>query len=137
MVLQVGCHWCEASMTFYRDILHSNPKHSFRVVALLPQPVPEALSFLRRYLGQGKEELPTVRQIRFDTHGIAGTPTLILLDQKGHVQSSWVGKLSSQQENDVFRALKVRRVTADNSSPKDGNLDVASDLESEALSAEQ
>src|SRR5579864_8090262 len=39
MALQVGCHWCEASAGFYRDLLASNTEGKFHPIAVLPQKV--------------------------------------------------------------------------------------------------
>src|SRR5579859_934445 len=136
MGLQTGCRWCEASMSFYSDILHSNTNNSVHVIALFPQPVSEAQVFLHRYLHQlGDKVTIDVRKVSFDKLGIRETPTLVLLVKHGHVQSSWVGKLSSEQENDVFEALKIRRVRSPVSVEHD--VPAASNMSSDLISAAQ
>ena len=53
-----------------------------------------------------------VRQARFRNLDIEGTPTLILVDQDGRVESKWLGKLSPQREVEVFRAIGVKDAEA-------------------------
>src|SRR5215510_10078614 len=37
--MQIGCHWCEASAGFYRDLIRSNSTGAVHFVAVLPQPI--------------------------------------------------------------------------------------------------
>jgi hypothetical protein len=121
IAMQVGCHWCEESADFYRDILASNSKNTFHAVAVLPQSALESKVFLDS-LGVHFSDL---RQAEIRTLGVSGTPTLILVDRTGHVESSWVGKLLSEQENAVFKELGVKRVSAGpgDKTPMSGALD--------------
>lgn len=123
MALQSGCPYCEASMSFYRDILRSNTSKVFHVVALFPQAPTEGQAFMRRYLGQDADRLEDVRHVNFDSLGITGTPTLIIMNSGGRIESSWTGQLSPKQENDVFRALGVNRVAAGRLGPPDVGAD--------------
>lgn len=109
IVMQVGCHWCEGSASFYRDLLRSDSRGSFHPIAVLPQPITEAKSFLDS-LGL---DISDVRQMDFSKLGAYGTPTLILVDSSGKVEASWTGKLPPQWENAVFRKIGIRRLSND------------------------
>jgi hypothetical protein len=123
MALQSGCPYCEASMSFYRDILRSNSKKTFRVIALLPQSTTAGQAFMHQYLGQDADGLEDVRQVDLESLNIRGTPTLIVVSNSGRVESSWRGQLSSKQEADVFRALGVHRIATRGVGPPDTGAD--------------
>jgi thioredoxin-related protein len=105
LALQVGCHWCEKSAEFYRDLLRSNVSGTFHPLFVLPQPVIQSQAFLHD-LGL---DVSNIRQVDFAELGVHGTPTLILADQHGRVLSTWEGYLSPVREEDVFRKLGVSR----------------------------
>lgn len=46
-----------------------------------------------------------VKQASLDSIKVDGTPTLILIDKKGEVISSWVGKLLPNKETEVISRL--------------------------------
>jgi len=77
----------------------------FHIVALLPQQITQGRSFLHAL----HLEIADVRQASFADLGVSATPTLILVNSSGQVEASWVGKLSAQQEAEVFSKLKVTR----------------------------
>jgi hypothetical protein len=61
-----------------------------RLVALFPQPVEESRAYLNR-LGIGINDIV---QSPLSSVGASGTPTLLLIDNRGAVVDSWVGKLT-------------------------------------------
>ena len=117
VALQAGCQWCEASADFYRDLVRSNSGTAFHTVAVLPQTVPQATSFLRSI----NVKFTDVRQLDLFRLGVQSTPTLILVDNSGHVDSTWIGKLSPKQEETVFDKLGVTRVEDHSSQPRGGD----------------
>lgn len=78
--LQVGCHFCEASAPFYRQIL-SAPHSETTIIAVLPQPQQEAESYLTLL---GIRPNLTV-QANFAILGITATPTLAIVDALGRL----------------------------------------------------
>ncbi len=104
MALAVGCHYCQESAGFYRNLIAANANNAFRPIAVLPQQVSQSKEYLRAQ-GIGVTD---VLQGSLSDLGVTGTPTLILVSGSGRVESAWVGKLSTQQEADVYRSLGIR-----------------------------
>jgi hypothetical protein len=103
MVMQVGCHWCVLSAPFYRDLIQSNSHQKFHPVAALPQSIPQSRVFLN---GLGLE-IGDIRQVDFAALGVEGTPTLILVDERGRLKATWEGYLSKDRQKEVFEKLRI------------------------------
>src|ERR1039457_255795 len=103
MALAVGCHYCKESAGFYRSLIESNTNNSFHPIAVLPQEVPES----RKYLAAEGIKISDVHQDNLARLGINGTPTLILVNSSGRIDSAWIGKLSSDQEAQVYATLGI------------------------------
>ncbi len=103
LALAVGCHYCQESAGFYRDLIASNTHGAFRPLAVLPQEVEQSKKYL-----QTEGIVTDVRQVDFGKLGVKGTPTLILVDSSGYVESEWVGKLSVVDEKQVYKSLGVQ-----------------------------
>jgi len=102
MVLSTNCHFCTASADFYRSLARTtNSTRSTHLVALFPESVSES----QNYLKEKQISISDVRQERLGSLGIHATPTLVLVDSRGHVQASWLGKLSPGGERDVLAHL--------------------------------
>jgi Rhodanese-like domain len=105
--MQIGCHWCEASSDFYRDLIRSNSKGVVHFVAVLPASIEQDRRFLT-YLSLPFED---VRQVSLSALNVSGTPTLLLLGSDARVQKAWTGFLTSEAESEVFRNLGLIRVS--------------------------
>jgi hypothetical protein len=106
IALQQGCRFCEASMPFYRELLASNAAGNFRPILVFPQAGAVAHDFLKSH----KLDIAEVRQVDFNGLQIDGTPTLMLVGGDGRLIASWIGKLSTTKEQDVFQRLRLKRV---------------------------
>jgi hypothetical protein len=69
---------------------------------LLPQTVEEG----RKYLESEGVRVDDVKQATLNVIGVQGTPTLLLVDNKGTVAEVWEGKLPPDQEEGVLSVLK-------------------------------
>ncbi|HEY6328194.1 MAG TPA: hypothetical protein VI756_02575, partial [Blastocatellia bacterium] len=96
-----GCHFCSESADFYKRIAKAVAGSETHLVVVLPQEVSEG----RRYLSGLGVDVADVRKASLDSLGVAGTPTLILVDNSGLVKKVWVGKLSPEGEADVLNSL--------------------------------
>ena len=102
LVLQKGCHFCTESAAFYQRLVRETAGHgNIHLIAVLPQATDESKKYLDD-LGVAIEE---VKQAKLDSIGVPGTPTLILVNDQGVVMTSWVGKLSADDEAKVLRRL--------------------------------
>lgn len=108
-ILQPGCSFCKASAGFYRDLLRSNREDAFHPLAIVPAALNEGAEFLSAY----GIAIPDVRPADFGTLNVSGTPTLMLVGSDGRLQDSWTGKLTTEREEEVFRALGLHRPQGD------------------------
>jgi len=101
LAVSTTCHFCTESAGFYRELVSQCKQQHVRTIAVLPQPVTEAQS----YLGNEGVGVDDIRQVVFHDIPIDGTPTLLLVDGKGTVRSVWIGKLSESKEKEVLAKL--------------------------------
>lgn len=105
IVVSNNCRFCAESAAFYQRLIALQKGHSrqtFQTVFLGMAGEADAAAFVAAYdLGPG-----TVRPTPADvTSRIPGTPTLLLVDAKGRVASTWVGKLSEAEERSVLSTV--------------------------------
>jgi thiol-disulfide isomerase/thioredoxin len=101
-VLSSECGFCRQSLPFYQQIVQkARSAGNVKLMAGFPQSVEIA----RRYLNSGKVEIDTIKQISPPSLGIDAFPSLLLIDKAGTVQKMWVGKLSENEEKEVFKQI--------------------------------
>jgi len=96
MGLSVSCKYCSESMELYRKILHSERIGQINVIAIFPEQVAES----RPYLRANGIEISDIRRDDLNELGIRRTPTLLLVDRAGRVQSTSIGNLSHARETE-------------------------------------
>ena len=101
LALQKGCHFCTESAPFYKRLQESVRDKNVKLVAVLPGKLEESTGYLNQ-LGLTNLE---VKQASLDTLQTSGTPTLILVNNKGEVTHFWVGRLPADKEDEVFNQL--------------------------------
>jgi hypothetical protein len=103
MVLAVSttCHFCTESAPFYRQLVEECRRDHVRTIAVLPQPVNEAEAYLK---GEGVA-VDEIRQSPLGDLEVPGTPTLLLVDDRGVVDNVWIGKLPSDKEKEVLKKV--------------------------------
>ena len=101
LVLQKGCKFCTESMPFYKTLVEKAKEKGIKLVAVLPNSSEEGSQYLR----ENGVEIQEVRQATLNKINVQGTPTLILVDEKGKVSNSWIGKLPSNKEVEVISSL--------------------------------
>lgn len=99
MVLQKGCRFCEASAPFYQKLHENRRGIEPRMLALVPGEETET----SRYLSELKIPSDGVINTSLASINVAATPTLLLIDQTGHIKDVWVGKLDSDREKEVIK----------------------------------
>lgn len=102
LALQKGCRFCSESMPFYKRIAETVQDGNTRLIAVLPGSAEES----SRYLGEFGLNNIVVEQATLDSLQVSGTPTLILINNKGEITDYWVGKLPPDKEIEVLDKLK-------------------------------
>jgi len=100
LALSTTCHFCTDSSPFYVRL--TKEARSAHLIAVFPQSTADGRQYLNRH-GVGIED---VHQSTLGSLGVQGTPTLILVDDKGVVLNSWVGKLPADKEAEVLSQLE-------------------------------
>lgn len=103
LVLQTGCHFCNESAPFYKRIIESVQNKNVKLIAVFPTDSEKSKIHLND-LGINNIE---VRRSSLEGLQVSGTPTLILVNEKGKVMDYWVGKLSPTKEDEVINKLST------------------------------
>ena len=101
MAIQSSCHFCSESAPFYRRMLAATSTTGVHVTAVLPEPQRVGMEYVRS-LGI---TLDDVREASFSALKIRGTPTVMLVDERGVVRKVWMGKLSASREDEVIDTI--------------------------------
>ncbi|MCU1284064.1 MAG: hypothetical protein JWO13_414 [Acidobacteriales bacterium] len=100
--ISTTCHYCTESAPFYQRIARQTDRsRSVHMMAVLPQPFSEAMA----YLAKLKVPVRDVRQATLASIPISGTPTILLVNDRGIVQKVWRGKLPPEDESEVMKEI--------------------------------
>ena len=102
LVLSKNCRFCDESAPFYQRVVKETAGSNTRLISLFPHPETEN----RQYLRDKMIEIPEVKQVVPERLGVRGTPTLLLVNNRGTVVEEWVGKLPSDAQETVLDRLK-------------------------------
>jgi thioredoxin-related protein len=102
LVLQKGCGFCTSSAGFYKQLIQQTKDSNVKIVAVFPQGKEEAEQYLNELGISGLE----IKQSQLDTLLVAGTPTIIVADEKGQITDTWIGRLPPEKETEVLGKLK-------------------------------
>lgn len=99
LVTSSSCHFCVASLPFYRRLAAAARQGGTRIVAVTPELPPVNRAFLE------SNNVPIDASLSIPQSGIVvlQTPLLILVRRDGSVISSWVGELGIEKEEQVLR----------------------------------
>jgi hypothetical protein len=103
LVLRDGCHFCSDSDEFYQRLAKAQSIDTkTKLVAVLPGSTDDS----HKYLASLGVPLRDVRQESLKTVGVSGTPTILMVNNKGIVTKSWVGRLPADKEMEVIQAVR-------------------------------
>jgi hypothetical protein len=100
LVLSTSCHFCRESLPFYVQLSQMSRGHA-SVLAVLPEPMKEAKDFLN-VAGVSVDQIITRAP---DAVGVRGTPTVLLVDPRGKVRRSWIGKLDASRQKELLDVI--------------------------------
>lgn len=98
--LQTTCHFCTDSGPFFQKLTAAASGNT-KIVAVLPQSVEESKQYLSK-LGVNVDE---IRTAPLSAINVSGTPTMMLVNDKGVVKKVWVGKLPEDKQTEVLSAI--------------------------------
>lgn len=87
LALSTTCHFCSESAAFYRRLVPSATSDGIRVLAVLPEPISDG----RSYLENLDITVSEVVQSPLSAVEVYGTPTVLLVDNRGKIQKAWAG----------------------------------------------
>jgi hypothetical protein len=103
LALSKGCHFCTESAPFYQKLLRETAaRKAVHFIAVFPRETPEEA---RAYLTELQLPITDIKQASLDSIGIRGLPTLVLVNQQGIVEESWVGRLAEDKQAEVLSKL--------------------------------
>lgn len=106
IAMNTDCGSCQDSGPFYKQLAQEQSAHTggARVIAVFPNSEDEVKEFVR----QNELDLATISSADFGSLKIAGTPTIVLVDNSGKIRDFWLGKLSKDEEQQVIRAIGAK-----------------------------
>jgi len=100
--ISTECPFCEKNVGFYKKLSGLEKPGRMAFYTIFPQAKNEAESYLEK-----KGIHPTgVISSSLAKYQIKGTPTLVLVNDKGKVVHSWVGTLDSSKQAEVVRQIQ-------------------------------
>lgn len=99
--LSSQCHFCDASMPFYRRLVDAQQKSGAGRLPLIAISR-EQSSTLREHFAQNQITFDRIYQVPQSFNLLAGTPTILFVDETGIIRHAYIGKLNSEQEQEVL-----------------------------------
>ena len=102
LVLRKGCHFCEDSAPFYQRLVakQQQDRSNTAIVAAFP----DAADAAKEVVQSQRLGVQAIAGVQLRRLKVSGTPTLLLVDNRGTVLNTWIGVLSPRQELEVIRA---------------------------------
>lgn len=103
LALNTGCHFCEESVPLYQRLAHAQTAdgEDLGIVAVFPNdPGMVWLFMAKANLHIRSVVVPSLEGLLVDA-----IPTLILVDNQGLVERSWVGALTRSDELELFKSV--------------------------------
>lgn len=102
LILQENCRFCTESVPFYQKLVDRASRHTnTKLIAVFPDTSPQPQSYLDEHFVKINE----IRKTDFRRLGIRGTPTLVLIKDQGKIVASWIGKLTTEAEENLLQKV--------------------------------
>lgn len=102
MMTASSCHFCSASMPFYRHLVDVARESGARVVGVTAEEPDKN----REYLLANGVTVETVASVRKNSIRLRATPTLVLVRSDGKVMRVWNGLLNGASEEEVLQSVR-------------------------------
>jgi len=108
LALRKDCHFCAESMPFYRSVANELAKKTspgaVQLVVLTSDEIDVSKDYLRAN-ALDTADVVSLSSKQMSSLKLPGTPTLILTDRAGVVDTAWIGKLNDTSEREVLSKL--------------------------------
>ena len=102
VALQPTCHFCQASEGFYQKLIqYVNNNNNIQLIALFSE---ETIAN-QVFLADLNSTFVNIKNVPFSSLKIQATPTILVVNRDGAIQSVWKGKLSTEKEEAFFLGL--------------------------------
>lgn len=101
LAINTKCGYCDESIPFYRRLVGIAHENHVQVLAVSS----EEDTVIRDYLAQTQLSIASRTLADFAYYGVAATPTVILVDDRGLILDFWVGKLSPESEKQLVETV--------------------------------
>jgi hypothetical protein len=105
LALRYGCIHCDHNMHFYKQ-LQGQVQQSDAKTSLLAVFPDDAFGAQHDLDSHSLKDMPFLANVNFAALHVPGTPTLLLVNNKGTILQSWVGELSPREQDEVMKAVQ-------------------------------
>jgi thiol-disulfide isomerase/thioredoxin len=99
------CGYCDQSIPFYKRLMEERDKKGSNVKVIAAVPSEDAKAEEAQKFASAGLKPDNLVSLDFATIKVPGTPTLLLVDNKGEVQKIWVGKQDAKGEKQILKEL--------------------------------
>lgn len=105
LALNTGCIFCERSAPFYQMLadVQASSRSDLGIVAVFPNESEAVGQFMTR-VGL---HIPSFAAVPLGELRVNGTPTLMLVDNEGRVERTWIGTLTPSDQLDLLKVASV------------------------------
>lgn len=103
VAMSTKCQYCTESIPFLNKLAEAQQRgnHQSAILAIFPDSEKEVSAYTQRE----QFKMATAAPIDLKSFNVQGTPTMILVDSTGKVLDFWVGKLTSDEQQEVIKIL--------------------------------
>lgn len=105
LALNTGCLFCERSGPFYQMLagMQVPGRDDLGIVAVFPN----EHEAVRQFMTHVGLHIPSIAAVPLEGLHVNGTPTLMLVDNEGRVERTWIGTLTPSEQLDLLKVASV------------------------------
>ena len=103
LALSNSCGYCTASLPFYKKLVQLTAQSDIKIIAVFNQPQKDG----QEYLTKNGVQINEVIQSDFKNINVRGTPTLMIVNDKGVITDYFVGAVNETREAEILTKLGI------------------------------